>query len=161
MALGISDAQEQKMISDRAARNKQDPKHPYLINVKDGRILPNVPALAGRPARKTDSGHVEPAKAGHPDLRVYTGDPKASKEERLRWLQTNGVGTAAQRPVSLANVEPFDVGTATMDELVEFAQSEYGVDISRMKAQGLKAVRNEVIKLAKEAGAVADDDKLN
>ncbi len=149
--MAIGEAQESRMIADRAARNKQDKKHPFLINVKDGRLLPNVPNLAGRAA----NGAHQPAKAGHKDYRVYTGDPKAAKDERLRWLQTQGIGAAGGRQVTLANVEPFDVGTATMDDLIDFASTEYGVSLS--KQLGLKAVRAEVIKLAKEAGAVPDE----
>lgn len=155
----ITEAQEARMLSERAARNKQNPKHPYLINVKDGRLLPNVPALAGRP-QKGQPGQpgFEPAKPGHRNYRIYTGDPKAALDERMRWLQTQ-VGSVG-RPITLVNIEPFDVGTATLDELIEFAQTEYGVALS--KQLGLKAVRAEVIKLATDAGRVSDsEEKLN
>lgn len=155
MALGISEAQESRMIAARAARNKQDPKHPFLINVKDGRLVPNVPALRGRPAEVVD-GRTVPAKAGHPDLRVYTGSVKASAEERLKWLETSGSGVATtRRAVVLSEEEPFDLNTATLDEMIAFAKAEY--DAVFDKSMGMKAVRQAVGKLAAEAGAVRDE----
>lgn len=150
----VSEVQEAKMISERAARNKQDKKHPHLINVKDGRLLPNVPALAGY-REAVVNGVLVPGKAMHRNYRVYTGDPKASAEERLKWLETSGSVKAGPRPVTLANVEPFDVGTATRDELLAFASSEYQEDLSQVG--GLKALRTRVIELATRAGAVTDD----
>lgn len=151
--MAIGEAQESRMIAERQARNKQDKKHPYLIHVQDGRLVPNVPMLAGRKADPSKGQH---ARKPHPNYRVYTGDPRADLDERMKWLQTQ-VGSAGLggRQISLANVEPFDVGTATLDELIEFAQAEYGIPLS--KQLGLKAVRNEVIKLAQEAGKVADE----
>lgn len=159
MALGINEQTEQKMISARAARNKQNKEVPFLINVKDGRLLPNIPALAGRPAEKTPSGHTIPAKKPHPNYRPFTGSPKASLEERMKWLETSGAAAPRGREVSLANIEPFDVGTATLDELVEFGSSEYGLEIN--KGLGLKAARAAVIKAARDAGAIKDEEKLN
>lgn len=147
----ISEAVEARMISARAAHNRQNPQHPYLINVKDGRLLPNVPALAGR-AAGVENGKAIPAKAGHRDLRVYTGSVKASYEERMKWLETSGLSVG--RDVSMANVEPFDVGTATLDELVDFANLEYGLEIN--KGLGLKAARTTVIEAARKAGAIKD-----
>ncbi len=154
MALGVNEAQETKMISARAARNKQNPKIPFLINIKDGRLLPNVPALAGRPAETTSDGKVIPAKKPHPDLRPFTGSVKATLDERMKWLETLGMAPG-QRQVSLANVEPFDVGTATLDELVMFAKDEYGLDLD--KGKGLKAARTAVIEAATKAGVIKDE----
>ena len=41
----ISEAVEARMAEARATRNKQDKEHPMLINIKDYRLMPNVPAL--------------------------------------------------------------------------------------------------------------------
>ena len=71
--MAISEAAEQRMVAARAARNKQDKKHPFVINIHDGRLLPNVPNLRA-----------------HSNYRVYTGDPKASAQERLRFLSVAG-----------------------------------------------------------------------
>lgn len=163
MALGVSEQVEQRMISDRAARNKQNTKIPFLINIKDARLVPNVPALAGRPAEKSASGHTIPAKPPHPNYRPYTGSLKAPLEERMKWLETLGT-LSGPREVSLANLEPFDVGTATLDECIEFAQNEYGVEVKR--ELGLKGVRAAVVDLYKKASAAraagdGDSDKLN
>jgi hypothetical protein len=157
MALGISEAQESKMISARAARNKQNLKVPLLINIKDGRLLPNVPALAGHPAETTPDGKTIPAKKPHPDLRPYTGSPKASLEERMKWLETLGVAPT-RREVVLADPEPFDIGLATLDELAQFAKDEYGLEID--KGAGIRAARNAVAAAARKAGAVKEE-KLN
>lgn len=157
--MAISEQVEARMISARAARNKQNTKIPFLINIKDGRLIPNVPALAGRPAETTADGKTIPAKKPHPDYRPFTGSVKSTLDERLQWLKTAGghVNTGP-RPVTLANVEPFDLGTATIGELIEFAQEEYkekAVHLS--KEMGLKALRKEVARLAEEAGAVVEE----
>lgn len=155
MALGISEQQETRMIAARAARNKQDAKHPFLINVKDGRLVPNVPALRGRPAEKVDGREI-PAKPGHPDYRVYTGSVKASLEERMKWLETSGAGVGGtRRAVVLSDEEPFDLNTATLDEMIEFAKSEYDKVLD--KSMGMKAVRKAVADLAIAAGAVREE----
>lgn len=157
----ISEAQESKMIAQRAARNKQNPKVPFLINIKDGRLLPNVPALAGRPEEKAPSGQTIPAKKPHPDYRPYTGSIKATEEERMHWLRSSGMtlqtadtGAPVRRGVLLSDEEPFDIGASTVAELIEFAKTEYGADLS--PAGGLKALRAQVNDLAKKAGATVD-----
>ncbi len=122
-------------------------------------MLPNVPALAGRPAEKIN-GKDTPAKPGHKDYRPYTGKVSASLDERMKWIETNGSSyVGGPRGVSLTNVEPFDVGTATIDELIEFAKDEYNKDIP--KGLSLKATRDAVIKLAQAAGAIIDPDSIN
>jgi hypothetical protein len=162
----INEAQESKMIAQRAARNKQNPKVPFLINIKDGRLMPNVPMLAGRPGEKAPSGQVIPARPPHPNYRPYTGSLKASEEERMKWLESAGLkihtvtedaehtGVAPRRGVVLADVEPFDIGTATVSELIEFAQQEYGKTLS--PAGGLRGLRTQVGELARAAGAVTE-----
>jgi hypothetical protein len=161
--MAISEAQESKMIAQRNARNKQNVKIPFLINVKDGRLIPNVPMLAGRAAEVAPNGQVIPAKPPHPNYRPYTGSLKATEEERMKWLESSGftiqtvsteAGNAPRRAVVLADVEPFDIGTATVGELIAFAKDEYGADLS--PAGGLKALRTQVGKLALEAGAAVE-----
>lgn len=154
--MAISEQAEARMISARAARNKQNAKIPFLINVKDGRLIPNVPAIAGRPAETTTDGKTIPAKKPHPDYRPFTGSVKASLDERLAWIASlGGHASAAPRAVSLANLPAFDLGTATVDELIEFAQEEYKEKAAHLsKTLGLKALRKEVARMAEEAGAV-------
>jgi len=161
----INEAQESRMIAERAARNKQNTKIPFLINIKDGRLIPNVPMLGGRPAEKAPSGQVIPARLPHPNYRPYTGSLKASEEERMKWIESSGFkiqtvndtsepAAPARRGVVLADVEPFDIGTATVNELIEFAQQEYNKTLS--PAGGLKALRAQVGELARAAGAVTE-----
>lgn len=161
----ISEAQESKMIQQRAARNKQNPKIPMLINIKDARLLPNVPALAGRPEEMGPNGRPIPAKKPHPDYRPYTGSLKASEEERMAWLRSAGLNvshevvevddiTPRRRAVVLSDEEPFDIGTSTVAELIAFAKSEYNAELS--PAGGLQALRKQVNELAKKAGAAVD-----
>jgi hypothetical protein len=107
--MALSAQAEQKMQAERDARNKQDKKHPFVINIDDGRLLPNIPNLRE-----------------HPKYRVYKGDPKASAEERLRHLAVTGHGP---RVIDSGDAVPsaplFDIAKATREELVEFAAAQY------------------------------------
>jgi hypothetical protein len=161
--MAISSIQEDKMIAQRAARNKQNPKIPFLINIKDGRLMPNVPALAGRAAETAPSGQVIPAKPPHPHYRPYTGSLKASGDERMHWLQSAGlvisntevqIDAPVRRAVVLSDEPAFDIGTATVGELIAFAKEEYGQDLAA--TGGLKALRTQVGELARRAGATVD-----
>lgn len=132
--MAISEAAEQRMIAARNARNQQDKKHPFVINIKDGRLLPNVPTLRA-----------------HPDYRVYTGDPKAAVEDRLRFLSVAG-----HRPRVVDSEEgeqapppPFDIAKASREELVAFAASQY--DATLDPGAHLNALRAQVRALAKDA----------
>lgn len=125
----ITDAQE-AAIAARRAQTQQDKKHPFLIHVDDGRLMPNVPRLRG-----------------HLKYRVFTGSPKATPEERMAWLRSMGNGT----PV--ATEEPFDIGKATIDEMIAFAQAEYGVALD--SSMHHNKMRSELRRLAAEAGSLA------
>jgi hypothetical protein len=124
---------EAAMLAARAARNKQDTKYTHLINVIDASLLPNVPKLRN-----------------HRDLRVYTGDIHATEAERKRWLETGGA--RLPRAVVLAEEEPFDIGTAELPALREFAFNEYGFNIP--DAATVEQARKQVNALAKKAGAL-------
>lgn len=139
--MAVSEATEARMIAERQARNKQDKKYPHLINIDDGRLLPNVPNLAK-----------------HPKYRVYHGDPKATSGERLRYLASQLGGRAAHRAVvnSQEDVAPFDVGTATKEELIAFAQTEYDLELS--SNTDIRTLRKRVADAAQRA---AGDDSLS
>jgi hypothetical protein len=81
----------------------------------------------------------------------------------MRWLQSAGlvISTVAtetdapvRRAVVLADEPPFDIGTATVNELIGFAKDEYSVELSAIG--GLKALRAQVGELARKAGATVD-----
>ncbi len=123
---------EEQLSAIHQARNAQNRKRPLLINIDDGRLMPNVPRLGGRAeVRDNQTGRVlEPGVPPHPKYRVFMGDPKATKEERLRILQV-GMG-AEMAPIfdTQAAVQPFDVATASAEELVAFAHQQYGMSLS-------------------------------
>ena len=144
----ISEVMEQKMVEANRSRNAQDKKHPMLINIKDGRMLPNVPKLRT-----------------HKDYRVYMGDPKAPLDERLRVLQTQGMlqGAAVvdtqnnaehlkMGSVDGADGEPFDIAKATREQLKAFAAGNYGVELDKDGSTHLMTLRAQVRDLAKAKG---------
>ena len=109
--MAISEAQENKMAAAIAAKKRQDPNMPFLIHRTDGRLMPNTPLM-----RK------------HKSLVPYTGSVKASLEERMRYL-----ATGSSRRVTLAppqEEEVFDIGTATKEEILDFALAEYGQQLN-------------------------------
>ena len=143
----ISEVMEQRMVEANRARNAQDKRHPMLINIKDGRMIPNVPKLRG-----------------HPNYRVYMGDPTASKEERLRVLHTQGLlesaaivdsgprGVPQPGPIESPEGEPFDVAKAQREELKIFAKQNYGVDLDPKGDTHLQTLRAQVRDLARARG---------
>lgn len=126
----ITDAQE-AAIAARRAQTQQDKRHPFLIHVDDGRLMPNVPRLRG-----------------HQKYRVFTGSPKATPQERMAWLRSMGNGTSVP-----AESEPFDIGTASVAEMIAFAASEYGVTLDPSLHHN--KMRAELRRLAAEAGNLA------
>jgi len=98
----------------------QDKKVPLLINREDGRLMPNVPRIRELP-----------------EYIPYTGSVTASATERMRWLDQ------FNKPQMEA---PFDVGTATKDELIDFAATEYGRTLDRRK--NVDTLRAEVMAMA-------------
>lgn len=125
----ITDAQE-AAIAARRAQTAQDKRNPFLIHVDDGRLMPNVARLRG-----------------HAKYRVFTGSPKATPEERMAWLRSMGNGTP------LPTEDPFDIGTASVAELIAFAASEYGVTLDPSTHHN--KMRAELRRLAAEAGNLA------
>ena len=140
----ITESQEAAVVQARQGSRqfKQDRKHPFLINTKDGRLFPNVAVLR------------DDVKVGK-DYVVFTGDPKASKDERMRWLDTRG-GRGPSKIVDSGDPEPpFDIGKATVDEMVAFAASEYQATLDPKKHHN--ALRAELRKLAQAHGTLTGD----
>lgn len=127
----ITEAQEATIAAQRA-KVSQDKRFPFLINVDDGRLLPNVP-----PLRK------------HPKYRVFTGSPKATPGECQAWLRSMGGESA---PLT-ADAPVFDIGKATVEEMVGFAATEYGVTLDPTLHHN--KLRAELRRLAAEAGNLA------
>ena len=121
----ITDAQEAALAA-RRAQTAQDKRNPFLIHVDDGRLMPNVARLRG-----------------HAKYRVFTGSP-GDPEERMAWLRSMGNGTP------LPTEDPFDIGTASVAELIAFAASEYGVTLDPSTHHN--KMRAELRRPAAEAG---------
>jgi hypothetical protein len=83
--------------------------------------------------RDNQTGRVlEPGIPPHAKYRVYMGDPKAPLADRMRILK---VGLGAELapvfdPKDTVAAKPFDIATASAEELVEFAQQQYGMSLS-------------------------------
>lgn len=134
----ITEAQEARLADANArSKRKQDRTNPMVINIDDGRLMPNTPRLRA-----------------HPKYRVYGGDIKAPVPERMRWL----AGALKQMPTKIVNSQAendaFDVGKATADELVVFANEQFGMILD--PAEPLPVLRKRIMARA-EAGSAGDD----
>lgn len=106
----INEQQEASLqrANDGRSTKRQDKTNPFVINIHNARLMPNTKRLRE-----------------HKDYRVYGGKHDDSLEVRQRWLK--GAGRMIQQVVdSTANAAPFDVGTATAEDLVMFAYENYG-----------------------------------
>lgn len=133
----ITEQQEQNLADSLArSKKKQDRTNPMVINIDDLRLMPNTPRLRV-----------------HAKYRVYSGPIDASKADRQRWL--DGALRHLPRKVinSAADEPPFDIGTASKDDLVTFAMENFGTQLEFNKP--LKALREEVLKLAELEGNIA------
>jgi hypothetical protein len=129
---------EAKLQQARAKRGQQDAKTPFLINRENGRLLPNVARTAK-----------------HRNMIPYTGSVKASLEERMRWIRTGG--NTRRNVTSSAPIEelpPFDVSTASKEELIDFAKEEFGLVLNPKAPPHI--MRNQILAAAaKEDGGEA------
>lgn len=116
-------------VAEHRGKNRQNRAVPWLIR-DDGVIFPNVPLIA----RKQN-------------FRPYHGDINASLEERMNFLK--GL-SSRRRVINTAAVaddqEPFDIAKASKDELIKFAEEEFGELID--PATHLNKIRSMVAKLA-------------
>lgn len=120
--MAVTEATEIQAAAFRA-KHRQDKVVPWLIR-DDGMIYPNVPLLA---KLKT--------------MRPYTGDIKAPLEERLKYLS----GLPTRRAVTFDEPEPFNISTASKQELIAFAMDEYSEPIG--EDEHLNKVRATVCSL--------------
>lgn len=131
----ISEAQESSLAQSRAAA-RQNREIPFLINVKDGRLVPNTPGNANLSS-----------------YRPFLGDYKAPLTERMAYLKSSGVGRGrVQVTNSAAEPAVFDIGKATKDELIAFAFDNFQ---SVLVDAPLGTLRKQVAELAKAADSLA------
>lgn len=132
----ISEQQETNLANayTRSSKKRQDRENPMVININDGRLMPNTPKLRI-----------------HKDYRVYTGDLTASEPERMRWL----AGALRQRAPAVTNSreaeDVFDLGAATKDDILVFANENYGKVLDPQT--DIRTLRKIVMQLAEQAAA--------
>lgn len=127
-------AEQERNLSDANARakKKQDRTNPHVINIEDGRLMPNTPRLRI-----------------HPLYRVYTGPKNADVGTRMRWLEGQTRAGTPKLTNSKEAEDTFDVGTATADELVMFGLEHFGLTLDGKKP--LKVLRKEIMDAAEKA----------
>lgn len=151
----INEQQEARLAAATNALSKQDAKTPFLINITDGRLFPNIAKL-----RKGNT-----AKFGQ-NYRPYHGPVKATLEQRMQYLRSES-GTAVPAAPTVIDSEtdayvppppPFDIGKATKEELITFAATQYGKvigpDVHFMTA------RKMVREFARQSGELAAGNDL-
>lgn len=127
MAGPIDEGLEERVAAHRG-RTRQNKAVPWLIRDPDGSLWPNTPLIAKKQ-----------------NMRPYHGPLDASKEDRLRYLQ----GLPSKRRVVVSAVEeapPFDLARCTRDELIAFAEAEYGYTLD--PEGNLHSLRAEFAKVA-------------
>jgi hypothetical protein len=119
----------EKRIAEHRSKTRQSKTCPWLIR-DDGMIVPNVPLIAKKQ-----------------NFRPYHGDPGATIEERMRYLQGfSHKRRAVVMSAPLVEDEPFDIAKATKEELIQFAMEEFSEPID--PEEHLNKVRTIVAKLA-------------
>ena len=93
-----ADQEANLAAANQRAKFKQDKTNPHVVNIEDGRLMPNIPGL-----RK------------HPMYRVYAGPKTDNPSERLRWLEGQSRAGKAKLVNSKTEEDTFDVGTAKAD----------------------------------------------
>ena len=127
----ITAEQEANLAAANArAKKKQDKENPFVVNVKNGRLMPNTPRLRV-----------------HKDYRVLPMSAEKAKEtttaQRLKWVEKSSAFGGPRVVNSLAEQDAFDVGTANADELAVFAMETWGLALDPKKP--LKTLRKEVV----------------
>jgi hypothetical protein len=120
------DANTEQKMSDARAKHRQDKQVPFLIR-DDGMLYPNTPLMRRNPR-----------------FRPYIGDVRASKADRMRFLQ--GLGAKRAVVYKPEPEEPFDIGKATLDQLLNFAMEQFGRVLDPNKP--IKKLREEVFALS-------------
>jgi hypothetical protein len=134
----INDAQEAALSN--ATRPRQDQKIPFLIHVDDGRLVPNMPLLRT-----------------HPKYRPYHGTLTATQAERMTYLKTE-FKAIPRTVIDSSTAKPFDIASASREELMAFALAEYGTSLA--PTLNAMSMRVQIRKLAEDAGHLKADHSL-
>ena len=132
----ISDNQESNLSNaySRSSKKRQDRENPMVINIHDGRLMPNTPRLRI-----------------HKDYRVYTGPIDASEPDRMKWVAGALKQRAAVVTNSRADEDIFDLGAASKDDILVFANENYGKVLDPQT--DIRTLRKIVMQLAEQAAA--------
>lgn len=132
----ISNQTEDSLASRINTKYKQNKATPFLINIKDGRLIPNNVNTAMEL-----------------DYRPYHGDVKISRLERLKNLQGVPANSRTRLINSMPDVDPttFDLGKATKLEIIAFAMDEYALPLS--EETDVRTLRKQVQAAAERADA--------
>jgi len=123
----MNSQQEHNLSQAFSKSKKQDKRYPHVVNVENGRLMPNTPKLRE-----------------HKLYRVYAGPKDATTEERLAWIK----GLMARSPIKVVNSaeETFDIAKAGGEELVAFALEHFGAALDGTKP--VAVLRRELAGLA-------------
>lgn len=135
--MAITEQTEAK-VADARARARQDKINPLLISTEDGRLMPNIPHI-----RKNQK------------FVIYSGDVNAPLEERMLYLKSMGRIPGARRVVNTAiddDSKPFDLGTATKAEILDFVLIEFGQELS--STMDIRTMRKTATDMAKARDAM-------
>ena len=138
----LSDQQDQNLTNaqKRSAKRRQDKDHPMVVNINDGRRMPNVPMLRE-----------------HKDYRVYMGPPNASDAEALAWVKGE-VKRKVPKITYTSPMDSFDVGKATKDDLIVFAMEELALPLE--PTMHIATMRSKVMEAANKLSAAAQTEDL-
>ncbi len=123
----MNSQQEANLSQAVSSSKRQDKRYPHVINVENGRLMPNTPKLRG-----------------HKLYRVYAGPKDATTEQRLAWIK----GLMARTPIRVVNSaeETFDIAKAGGEDIVAFALEHFGAALDATKPVGV--LRRELAGLA-------------
>lgn len=132
----LTDQQEQNLTNaqKRSIKRRQDKTNTHVININDGRLMPNVPMLRE-----------------HKDYRVYTGSIEASLADRMRWIK--GEVRRVPKVTYTSPTDAFDVGKATKDDLIVFAMEELALALD--PSMHIATMRSRVLEAANKLAAAA------
>jgi hypothetical protein len=120
-------APNEAAISEARGRTRQNKEVPFLINIEDFRLVPNVKLIAQ-----------------NPKYRPYHGDVNATLEQRRAYVTKLG------RQVRVINTseddDTVDIGKMNADQLLAFAADEFGAALNPAHSEA--KLRQEVARLA-------------
>jgi hypothetical protein len=133
--MSLAQSAEQNLSARLSGKYKQDTKVPHLINIKDGRLLPNSINVRA-----------------NPDYRPYTGSLKATLEERMVYINSSISGSRTRVVDSSAEEAPtFDLGKASKDEVIAFAFQEFGMVLS--ENTDIRTLRKQILEASERAAS--------